>query len=72
MNYNEQLPDFTTRTLFTEKGISYEDQFTSNLNYVVGIAVRMPIFNDFAAKNNVALEKVNLQEASLTAGSLPL
>ena len=60
---NQQIPVFANETLFTEEAITYNDQFTNNLNSAVGLSVRMPIFNGFEAKNNVALEKISLQES---------
>ncbi|UJH90986.1 TolC family protein [Antarcticibacterium sp. 1MA-6-2] len=60
---NQQIPVFANQTQFTEEPITYNDQFTNNLNSVVGVSVRLPIFNGFEAKNNVALEKINLQES---------
>lgn len=59
----QQVPVFANQTLFSEETISYEDQFTNNLNSVVGVSVRVPLFNGFEVKNNVALEKINLQES---------
>lgn len=59
----QQVPVFTNQTLFSEESISYEDQFTNNLNSVVGVSVSVPLFNGFQVKNNVALEKITLQES---------
>lgn len=43
--------------------ISYEDQFNNNLGSAVGVAVSIPLFNGFRARNNVALEKIKLEES---------
>ena len=55
----------TEQTNFDAKQISYNDQLDNNLNTVIGIAVRVPLFNGFRAKNNVALEKINVEESLL-------
>ncbi|WP_343914117.1 TolC family protein [Aquimarina litoralis] len=60
---NEQLSVFTDRTQFRGESIDYLDQFDNNLNTVVGIAVDIPLFNGFRAKNNVALEKIRAEES---------
>jgi len=53
------------QTNFSSENISYKDQFENNLNSSVGISVSLPIFNGFNAKNNVALEKIKKEEATI-------
>jgi len=60
---NENILVFTERPSFTEADISYRNQFENNLNSSVGVAVTLPIFNGFRAKNNIALEKIKKEEA---------
>ncbi|MBW1299069.1 TolC family protein [Aquimarina litoralis] len=60
---NEELSVFTDQTQFRGESIEYLDQFDNNLNTVVGIAVDIPLFNGFRAKNNVALEKIRAAES---------
>ncbi len=60
---NQQIPVFANQPQFAEEPITYNDQFTNNLNSIVGVSVSIPIFNGFEVKNNVALEKINLQES---------
>lgn len=55
----------TEQTAFTAEGISFRDQLDNNLNTVVGVAVNVPLFNGFRAKNNVALEKIRVEESVL-------
>lgn len=55
----------TEQTSFSAESISYRDQLDNNLNTVVGVAVNVPLFNGFRAKNNVALEKIRLEESIL-------
>lgn len=61
----QDLPILTEQTAFESQNINYRDQFDNNLNTVIGIAVRVSIFNGFKAKNNVALEKIKMEEAIL-------
>ena len=61
----QDLPIMTEQTNFTSKAISYKDQLDNNLNTVVGVAVNVPLFNGFRAKNNVALEKIRVEESIL-------
>ncbi len=63
---NQNFTVFSQQSNFKNDEISYNDQFDNNLNSSVGVAVTVPIFNGFRAKNNVALEKIKKEEA-LTA-----
>ncbi|RMB57119.1 TolC family protein [Dokdonia sinensis] len=62
---NQTIPVLTNQTSFTAEEITYRDQFDNNLNSVMGVAVSVPIFNGFRAKNNIALEKIKKQEAQV-------
>jgi len=53
----------TEQTQFAAEQIDYFNQFDNNLNSVVGVSVRIPLLNGFRAKNNVALEKVRVEES---------
>ncbi len=59
----QDLPVLTEQRSFSSQTISYADQFENNLNSVVGLSVRVPLFNGFRAKNNVALEKIRVEES---------
>ncbi|WP_299118905.1 TolC family protein [uncultured Winogradskyella sp.] len=61
----QDLPVMTEQTSFASNGIGYEDQLDNNLNTVIGVAVNVPLFNGFRAKNNVALEKIRVKESIL-------
>ncbi|MBV7269943.1 TolC family protein [Winogradskyella sp. WHY3] len=61
----QDLPVMTEETSFESQSISYQDQLDNNLNTVLGIEVRVPLFNGFRAKNNVALEKIRVEESIL-------
>ncbi len=60
---SQQIAVQTNQTLFEGNKIEYLDQFDNNLNTVIGIAVDIPLFNGFRAKNNVSLEKIKVQES---------
>lgn len=60
---NENFAVFTEQSNFNSAEISYNDQFDNNLNSSVGVAVTVPIFNGFRAKNNIALERIKKEEA---------
>ncbi|WP_339697248.1 TolC family protein [uncultured Marixanthomonas sp.] len=60
---NQDYSIFTEEINFTSGKIPYRDQFDNNLNSSIGVAVSVPIFNGFRAKNNVALEKIKKEEA---------
>jgi len=62
---NQEIPVQTNQTQFEGHKIGYKDQFDNNLNTVVGVAVNIPLFNGFRTKNNVALEKIKVEEALL-------
>ncbi len=57
-----EYPVLTNQTEYQGNNISYNDQFDNNLNSVVGVAVRIPLFNGFRAKNSVSLQKIQLDE----------
>lgn len=61
----QDLPIMTEQTSFSSEKISYNDQLDNNLNTVVGVAVSVPLFNGFRAKNSVALEKIKVEESIL-------
>ena len=60
---NQDFSVFTEQTQFTSNQINYLDQFDNNLNSVIGVSMSIPLFNGFQAKNNVALEKVRMEES---------
>ncbi len=60
---NQEIPVLTNETQFEGNSITYGDQFDNNLNSVIGVAVNIPLFNGFRAKNTVALEKVKVASA---------
>src|SRR5690606_16061120 len=45
--------------------IDYQDQFDNNLRTSYGLAVSVPLFNGFRAKNNVKLSKIALEESEI-------
>lgn len=53
---------FSEETNFIAENIPYQEQLTNNLNSNIGVALRIPIFNGFKAKNTVALQKIVLEE----------
>ncbi|MEL6810954.1 MAG: TolC family protein [Bacteroidota bacterium] len=59
----EDLPVFEESTSFESQNIGYSDQLDNNLNTVIGVAVSIPLINGFSAKNNVALEKIRVEES---------
>ncbi|MAB48963.1 MAG: transporter [Flavobacteriaceae bacterium] len=61
----DDLPIMTEQTNFEAETISYKDQLDNNLNTVIGVAVNVPLFNGFRAKNNVVLEKIRVEESIL-------
>jgi outer membrane protein len=60
---NQDIPVLTNQKSFSAQQINYLDQFDNNLNSVIGFSISVPIFNGFQAKNNVALEKVRVEES---------
>jgi len=60
---NQNVPVLTDETQFEAQRISYKDQFDNNLNTVVGVSLSLTLFDGFRAKNNVALEKIKVQES---------
>lgn len=60
---NQDFQVYTEQSNFKNEEISYNDQFENNLNSSIGVAITVPIFNGFRAKNNVALEKIKKEEA---------
>lgn len=62
---NQQHSVFTEKTNFSTEKISYFDQMDNNLSTSFGVAVSIPIFNGFKAKNSVALKKIKRTEAQV-------
>ncbi len=69
---NQDYPVLQNQRQFSGSKISYEDQFDNNLNSVVGVSVRVPLFNGFRAKNLVQLQKIELEETMLELESTKL
>lgn len=61
----QNLPVLRNEILFSPEEIGIYDQFTNNLNSVVGVAVDIPLFNGFRARNNVSLQKIQLEETKV-------
>jgi len=59
---NMEHPVLRNEAIYHGTKISYKDQFENNLNSVAGISVRLPLFNGFRTKNNVKIEKLQLEE----------
>ncbi len=62
---NQNYPVLQNQRQFSRSKISYEDQFDNNLNSVVGVSVRVPLFNGFRAKNAVQLQKIELEASEI-------
>lgn len=60
---NQDYQVFSNQTNYSSAEIPYQDQFENNVNSSFGIAVSIPIFNGFRAKNNVTLQKIKQNEA---------
>lgn len=58
-------PVMANQDQFSEEKIGYKDQFENNLNSVVGVAVDIPLFNGFRARQNVQLKKIEFQDRKL-------
>ncbi len=69
---NQDFPVFQNKTQFEGKSIAYRDQFDNNLNTVVGVSVRVPIFNGFRARNSVGLQKVQLEQSKVNLNNTKL
>lgn len=68
----ETLPVFTNETIFERQEIGVYDQFSNNLNSVVGVAMDIPLFNGFRARNTIALQKIELEESKVDLESTQL
>ncbi len=66
------IPVMADQPIYDVGNIAYRDQFTNNLNSVVGVSVRIPILDRLEVRNNIALEKINHQEAILVQESTKL
>lgn len=62
---DQNIPVFRNETLFSPQEIGIFDQFTNNLSSVIGVAVDIPLFNGFRARNNVSLQKIQLEESKV-------
>lgn len=65
-----KVPVVTQRTNFSSERISYFNQFNNNRSTSLFLSVRVPIFNRFRAKNQVALAKIDLQSAEVAAATV--
>lgn len=58
-------PVFENETQFAGNDIDYMDQIKNNVYTSFGVAVNIPLLNGFQSKNNVALEKIKLEESKI-------
>ncbi len=65
-----KVPVITTRTNFSSQKISFGDQFNNNYNTSLFLSLQIPILNRYRAKNRVALARVDLKNAELTAQTI--
>ncbi|AUP78489.1 TolC family protein [Flavivirga eckloniae] len=62
---NQEYPVMRNESVFESHKIGYEDQFNNNLSSVIGVSVRVPLFNGFRAKNQVSLQKIALEDTKV-------
>jgi outer membrane protein len=62
-----KVPVITTKNDYVSQKISYGDQFNNNYNTAVFLSIQVPILNRFRARNRVALAKIDLKNAQVTA-----
>ena len=62
---DQEFPVRMNQMQFAGEEIQFMDQFNNNLNSVIGLALDIPLFNGFRARNNVALQKIRLEEARI-------
>ncbi len=65
-----KVPVMTTVTNYQTEKISFGDQFKNNYNTSVFLSLQVPLFNKFRARNQVALAKLELQNAEVVAQSI--
>ncbi|WP_228850397.1 TolC family protein [Aegicerativicinus sediminis] len=63
---------FREQTSFTPEEIPFKDQFENNVFSNFGLAISIPLFNGFRAKNNVQLEKIKRSQAENTLNQTKL
>jgi len=56
---------FSRQEQFESSKINYKNQFENNLNSAVGVAIRVPLFNGFMAKNKVKIEEIQHEESQI-------
>ena len=62
---NQAIPVLSNETNFRQEKIAYLDQLNNNRNSVVGVAVSIPIFNRFQAKNQISQRKLDLRQSTI-------
>jgi outer membrane protein len=63
------VPVYTQITNVNSEKISYSDQFKNNYSTSFGLTLQVPIFNSFQSRHAVALSKIQLKAAEVTAES---
>jgi len=59
---NQEHPVLRNEIQFQGNEISYNNQFSNNLNSVVGVSVRIPLFNGFKVKNSISIQEIQREE----------
>jgi len=68
----QEIPVVTDMPVFASQSIPYNEQFINNLNSLIGVSINIPILNGFEIRNNVAIEKINLEESKLALENVKL
>ena len=64
-----KVPVMTQRSSYANERIEYLTQFKNNYSTSLFLYVRIPILNGFRAKNRVALARINMKDADVTASA---
>jgi outer membrane protein len=62
-----KVPVITKRSNYLSEPIKYGDQFNNNYSTSLFLNIRVPILNGFRARNRIALAKIDIKNANLTA-----
>ncbi len=58
-------PVIVPRENFNSERIGYSSQLSNNISSNIGLLLRVPIFNSFAARNRIKLATIDFKSASL-------
>lgn len=62
---SSQVPVFAPQYEYSSSRISFNNQFTNNLNSYIGLSLQIPLFNGLKTRSQLSIAKINREQAEV-------